>query len=81
MRNWRTLLRNTTPTHKLDEEHEKGLSGNAALLTRIMEREHFALAVGDEAYDILIARVLSPSSGWLDRTLPPNSQGARVKEL
>lgn len=54
------MLRNTTPTHKLDEEHEKGLSGNAALLTRIMEREHFDLVVGDEVYDILIARVLSP---------------------
>ena len=60
MRERRTLLRNTTPTHKLGQEHEKGLSGNAALLTRIMEREHFALAVGDEAYNILIVRVSSP---------------------
>ena len=51
------------PTHKLDEEHGKGLSGNAALLTMVVGRERFALVVGDEAYDILIVRVLSPSSG------------------
>ena len=38
----------------------KDRSGNAALLTRVMEREHFDLVVGDEAYDILISRVLSP---------------------
>ena len=39
----------------------KGWSGNAALVAKVMEREHFDLVVGDEAYDIIIEMVKNPS--------------------
>jgi len=39
----------------------KGWSGNAALLAKVMEREHFDLVVGDEAYDIIVEMVNNPS--------------------
>jgi UDP-N-acetylglucosamine:LPS N-acetylglucosamine transferase len=39
----------------------KGWSGNAALVAKLMERGHFDLVVGDEAYDIIIEMVNNPS--------------------
>jgi len=39
----------------------KGWSGNAALVAKVVEREHFDLVVGDETYDIIVEMVKNPS--------------------